>query len=551
MLGRSRAFMAVAVTWSVGVGLLSVPGSAGALAWSRARLVDPGQTLTGISCPSRSLCVAVDASGDVLVSNRPAGRNPGWKGARIDRRGQPTGVACASRSLCVVVDDDGRVLTTTHPSGGPRAWRPADVDTNGSLLAVSCPSSSLCVAVDDQGDVISSTHPTGGARAWHSATVSDLSSLTGISCPSVRLCVAVSDSSTAVTSTHPDRGARAWHQSTVAGSDSEFSAVSCPSKSLCVAVDDLGNIATSSRPATSRRWKLASVDPDNAIDVAGEGISVGLTGVSCASRSDCVASDAAGNVFRSTRPTRGARSWRRTHLGGTANSARALSFSGVACPSRSLCVAVDESGNAVTGAPHRLPVPLGRRCGVHRPGAAFVTTQVLVFPVVNPSATNYFACVRPNGAGGLLGTYLAGNGEYGSNGTTGGFRAAGVFVAAQSTSGLADVTACTKYGDTDCPPGDYWIRALDASDGRHVDLTTSPSASAVTLSPSGAIAWIQSDSSGQRTLIATALHPGVPGALTAKPQPLDTGGIDPSSLRFAGLTLYWASAGRAHQQTLS
>ena len=59
------------------------------------------------------------------------------------------------------------------------------------------------------------------------------------------------------------------------------------------------------------------------------------------------------------------------------------------------------------------------------------------------------------------------------------------------------------------------------------------------------------DSSGRRTLMATALHPGSPGALAANPHELDSGPIDPSSLHFSGLTLYWTSGGQPHQQTLS
>ena len=54
--GRRGAVLALATLGLLCGGLSS---SARALVWSSPRLIDPGQRLLGVSCPSRSLCVAV------------------------------------------------------------------------------------------------------------------------------------------------------------------------------------------------------------------------------------------------------------------------------------------------------------------------------------------------------------------------------------------------------------------------------------------------------------------------------------------------------------
>src|SRR2546421_31712 len=73
-------------------------------------------------------------------------------------------ISCPSISLCIAVDEWGNVLTSTNPTGGAGAWNvaPASAGT-GPLEGVSCASTSLCVAVDNTGVVITSTDPTNPA----------------------------------------------------------------------------------------------------------------------------------------------------------------------------------------------------------------------------------------------------------------------------------------------------------------------------------------------------------------------------------------------------
>jgi hypothetical protein len=82
-------------------------------------------------------------------------------------RHQPTevtGMSCPSVSLCVATDSVGNVLTTTDPAGGPQAWTIAGLAASG-LAGISCPTENLCVAVGGS-NIYTSTDPTGGSAAW-------------------------------------------------------------------------------------------------------------------------------------------------------------------------------------------------------------------------------------------------------------------------------------------------------------------------------------------------------------------------------------------------
>ena len=93
---------------------------------------------------------------------RPAGASA-WHVAHVDGTNALTGVSCASVSLCVAVDKQGAVVTSTNPTGGASAWQVTHVDGTTSLTGVSCQSVSLCVAVDSAGNLLSSTNPTGSS----------------------------------------------------------------------------------------------------------------------------------------------------------------------------------------------------------------------------------------------------------------------------------------------------------------------------------------------------------------------------------------------------
>jgi hypothetical protein len=92
-----------------------------------------------------------------------------------------TGVSCPSSGLCVAVDGSGNVVTSSNPTGGSATWTLANVDGTNNLNSVSCPSSSLCVAVDGAGNVVTSSNPTGRALAWTVTNVDGTDNLNSVS----------------------------------------------------------------------------------------------------------------------------------------------------------------------------------------------------------------------------------------------------------------------------------------------------------------------------------------------------------------------------------
>ena len=280
----------------------------GRSAWSVAE-VDGTNALDGVSCPSVSLCVAVDRAGDVVTSTNPTGGASAWTVTHVDSGssspafgqsfGWLDGISCPSVSLCVAVDQAGNAVTSTNPTGGTSAWQVSAVDSAPyGLLHVSCPTVSLCVATDNVGNVATSANPAGGTDAWTKIAVDDGKPLNGVSCPTASSCLAVDSYGDVITSSDPTGGASSWTVRNVDG-NSALSDVSCPTSSFCAAPDSAGNVITSTDPtATGATWTAAHVDADNA---AGR--------ISCPTATLCVAVDNEGNVITSTNPTGAGNAW--------------------------------------------------------------------------------------------------------------------------------------------------------------------------------------------------------------------------------------------------
>jgi hypothetical protein len=311
------------------------------LTWSAPLKIDGTNVLQAVSCPSPSLCVAVDNNGNAITTGNPgSGAGATWtvKGA-VDGTNPMLAVSCPSTSLCVAVDNAGNIVTTTDPGAGPAAtWTVKNIGASDFFFGVSCPSTSLCVAVDSSGHAVTSTDPADAATAtWQVKTFAGANFFDGVSCPSTSLCIATDNQGNVVTTTDPADGtAASWTVKSV-DPPNTLSAVSCPSTSLCVAVDSSGDIAHSTDPAdgSAATWTVVShVDTTNYIN-----------GVTCPSPSLCVAIDDVGNVVSTSNPTGSAGSWTVTTL-----NAGADTLYGVACRSTSLCVATDGAGNVFTGA---------------------------------------------------------------------------------------------------------------------------------------------------------------------------------------------------------
>ncbi len=311
------------------LGVAATPAAAAPqLGWSSAATFDAANTPTALSCPSESLCVAVDSAGNALTSADPGAAAPQWTPASIDAGGAPLqAVSCAAEGPCVAVDGHGHALADARP--GASAWSsPSAIDGGTSITGVSCPSSSLCVAADAAGQILWSANPT--SSSWHPVAVDTGHSLRGISCASPALCVAVDDAGRILSSNAPTGGAGAWRTQPV--DFAPLRAISCAAAG-CVAVDADGQTLASANPvAAAPTWSITPVDAQE------------LTAVSCAASGLCTAVDTAGSAFASDDATSPAPTWASapTHAG---------SLAGVACVSTGLCVAVDREGREVSARP--------------------------------------------------------------------------------------------------------------------------------------------------------------------------------------------------------
>ncbi len=243
--------------------------------------------LASISCTSASLCVASldsnDEFNELAMSVNPLGGQTAWtlvnhvvgtRNVRPPYDGDPiTGVSCVYSTLCVAVDAAGNVMTSTEPGNVEGVWMIFPVDTN-SLRGVTCPSTSLCVAVDSAGNVVTSMNPTGGSSAWTSTPVDAGIALSGVSCVSQSLCVAVDSTGDVLTSTEPAGGAGSWTIASVDGGHA-FTSVSCTPDGLCGAVDDAGYavMATAPSQAVDKQAEVTNVSPGVSLPISSYSLS--------------------------------------------------------------------------------------------------------------------------------------------------------------------------------------------------------------------------------------------------------------------------------------
>jgi hypothetical protein len=164
------------------LGTLALPGTAGAtpspvLAWTSTGPIDStpplgdGTHFQSVACPSATLCVAVDADGNVLTSTNPTGGSSTWQRSLVDPGTWFASISCPSASLCVAGDGDGNLVVSSDPTGGVDAWSKDSVTPGAVIDAITCPTTSFCVAGNQAGQVITSNDPTGGMASWSAKAV--------------------------------------------------------------------------------------------------------------------------------------------------------------------------------------------------------------------------------------------------------------------------------------------------------------------------------------------------------------------------------------------
>jgi len=333
--------------------------------WAAPEVIDRhpqlyGQLLSGVSCPSTSLCVAVDRVGNVITSSNPTGGASTWTTTNVDGTDRNVswleGVSCPTDNLCVAVDGGSNVLTSTDPTGGAAAWKVTHVDEGGinlglpvTMTAVSCSRTDLCVAVDSRGNIVTSINPAGGAAQW-SITKLDPYSMSAVSCVTSGLCVVVDNSGRIFTSTNPTGGAAAWKVASVDINQGMgfFLGVSCAGDTLCLAIaEGLYTVASTTPTGGTAAWSVTQFGQSVNGATCPNVNCPHLGAVSCPSRDLCVAVGSDGILATSSHPAAGVTAWTPSQVDGS-NTMEAVS-----CPSSSFCAAVDNAGYVVIGTSQR------------------------------------------------------------------------------------------------------------------------------------------------------------------------------------------------------
>ncbi len=325
--------------------------AAAPLTWSSA--ASPGGTLSGVSCASESLCVAVNHEGAGFSTSNPTSPSPTWNPTISDSGQSLNAVSCAPGGPCVAVDGAGKALVSGNAS-------PFPVPSGGVLTGISCPSAGLCVAVNEAGSVFTSTNP--GSGGWALASTHAGHDLRAVSCASTELCVAVDSTGNVLATTNPSA---AWSEHKI--DSEELVAVSCSPTGTCVAIDHGGHaLASADAGAPAPTWSLTPIGSEHP------------TAVSCASSGLCVAVDTHGLAWASDDPTSATPSW-------AASTAGSVSLAGVSCLAGGFCLAGNTIGNALGG---HVPAP-----GVTTATPAEVKDESAILAgVVNPNDAVLSAC---------------------------------------------------------------------------------------------------------------------------------------------------------------
>jgi hypothetical protein len=230
-----------------------------------------GETyVKSISCPSANFCAVVGQTGiegeehprsEVWTSSNPAGGPSAWHAAVIDAGNLVNAIGCPSSGLCLVVDQQGNVLTSTNPTGGSAAWSaPQSIgpQTNGipvSLNAVSCVGIGFCAVssgydyIDTEqpgtGNLVYSFNPTGGASAW-GASPPMADGLFSLACPGAGECLSVDYSGNVynAASSIAEATGFGWTVQELEPVNyfRVFVGAACPSTEHCFLLDSEGNV---------------------------------------------------------------------------------------------------------------------------------------------------------------------------------------------------------------------------------------------------------------------------------------------------------------------
>ncbi len=263
-------------------------------------------SLFAVSCAGTAFCMAVGSSSQCEAGAVWQGTT--WRALPMPSPcGPPSGglfsVSCASASRCLAVGDympDNEDQLTLAESWNGTRWQLANAPSPGDhsadhLSGVSCATRSFCMAV---GGVVVETSSQCDSEAalcdlaltWHAGKWRKLptpgaggSGLTAVSCADASQCVAIGDADQAFA-----WNGAAWTSLTIAQPGATALAdLSCASSSACTAVGDYVTI-DNSQLTLAEQWTGGSTWMPQRTPSPGDAFN-GLSGVSCASATSCVA----------------------------------------------------------------------------------------------------------------------------------------------------------------------------------------------------------------------------------------------------------------------
>jgi hypothetical protein len=270
-----------------------------------------GSLLTGVSCSSARVCIAV--GGYAPRSRAIVTLAERWNGTRWEVQPMPRvkdtalfSVSCSSARACTAVGYGPNGTLAERWNG--RKWAvqptPNPHGTKGSeLVAVSCSSAKACTAVGSYAKNTLAEHWNGAKwmiqRTRNPVIGKDGDELVAVSCSSPKACTAVGESN--ITDSKSDTLVEHWNGTKWAiqaapepprGHESELTSVSCPSARACTAVGNYGPqnaTLTLAEHWNGTTWVVQPTpSPSGTRNPSGTDESE-LTGVSCPSATACIA----------------------------------------------------------------------------------------------------------------------------------------------------------------------------------------------------------------------------------------------------------------------
>jgi hypothetical protein len=351
--------------------------------WTAEKVQQPGNTseatyngaLSGVSCPSVSVCTAVGHYENSSKAIEPLAEQ--WNGTEwlsqtitAAQGGELTSVSCSAVGACTAVGhyESGTLADRWNGKEWVQQLPRNPEGAKGLVLeGVSCPASETCVAVGHYK--LSAVAEAMIAEKWNGSewALGEASppagftsaKLSSVSCVSTSACTAVGVGTNAEGKTVglvEQWNGKTWSSQQVMGA-SKLTSISCASTAACTAI---GGALTAYR-WNGTEWREQTLPSPIAADESYQYGELGVTqAVSCTSAARCVA---VGHLVRESETTTMAEVWngREWRVEG-APRLETAKLGGVSCPSVTACLAVGSSFGYVypptepEGAIHTVPL---------------------------------------------------------------------------------------------------------------------------------------------------------------------------------------------------